>query len=399
MLQRLLVPLMLISLAMMLTGCWNRRELNDLAIAVAIGIDKAENHQYQVSVQVVDPGEVAANNKTMTRTPVTLYQAKGQTIFEAIRKMTTVSPRTIYSAHLRMLIIGEELAKEGIGDALEYMSRYYEHRTDFYIAIARETTAASTLKIMTHLEAIPANQMFSSLQTSQKEWAPTASITLDQLIMDIVSKGKEPVVTGLRLRGNREVGKSRKNVEEIASPAQLQYSGLAVFRKDKLIGWLNQAQSRAYSFIHNDIHNTVGVINCPEGGKMTLEVIRSKTTPKAKLVNGKPEMHLGIRTEVSIGEVLCKIDLTQKSSIYELERQGEEMVSASVERTIKEVQKKYKVDIFGFGEFVHRAYPVYWKQVEKEWDTVFQTMPVKSEVVLKIRQTGTVNNSFMQETN
>ncbi|WP_336789488.1 Ger(x)C family spore germination protein [Paenibacillus sp. MMO-177] len=395
--RRLLVSLLFVSIAMTLTSCWNRRELNDLAIAVAIGIDKDGENQYQVSVQVVDPGEVAANNRTMTRTPVTFYQAKGNTIFEAIRKMTTISPRPIYSAHLRMLIIGEQLAKEGVGDALEYMSRYYEHRTDFYIAIARDTTAASTLKILTHLEAIPANQMYSSLLNSQKEWAPTASITLDQLIMDIVSKGKEAIVTGLRLRGDRETGESRANVERIASTAYLQYSGLAVFRQDKLVGWLNEAESRGYSIIHNDVHNTVGVIECPDGGKMTIEVIRSKTTPKAKMVNGEPEMHLGVRTEVSIGEVLCKIDLTKKSSIYELEHIGEETIKGFIEKTIHQVQEKYKVDIFGFGEVVHRAKPAYWKGVEDKWDTVFQSMPVKVDVVLNIRQTGTVNNSFMQE--
>ncbi|MCM3628679.1 Ger(x)C family spore germination protein [Paenibacillus glycanilyticus] len=388
--------MMLISIAMTLASCWNRRELNDLAIALAIGIDKAGD-QYLVSVQVVDPGEVAANNRTMTRTPVTLYQAKAQTILEAIRKMTTVSPRSIYAAHLRMLIIGEDLAREGIGDSLEYMSRYYEHRTDFYIAIAKGTTAASTLKILTHLEAIPANLMFSSLQASQKEWAPTAAITLDQLIMDIVSKGKDPVVTGLRIKGDREKGMSRKNVESIASPAQLQYSGLAIFEKDRLVGWLDDVESRGYSFIHDDVSNTVGVIKCPDGGKITLEVIRSKTTSKAKLINGKPEMRLGIRTEVSIGEVMCKIDLTQKSSIYEMEHLGEETVRSFVEKTINEVQENYKVDIFGFGEVVHRAYPAYWKTVENEWDSVFRNMPVKLDVVINIRQTGTVNNSFMNE--
>jgi spore germination protein KC len=36
------------------TGCWSRHELNDLAIAVGIGIDKTGD-QYQVSAQVVYP--------------------------------------------------------------------------------------------------------------------------------------------------------------------------------------------------------------------------------------------------------------------------------------------------------------------------------------------------------
>ncbi|MGO4109025.1 Ger(x)C family spore germination protein [Paenibacillus sp. YAF4_2] len=89
--QRTLAVLLLLPLLLAITGCWNRRELNDLAIAVGLGFDKVGD-QYLVSVQVVDPGEVASNKTSGARTPVTLYQAKGQTIFEAMRKITTCHP-------------------------------------------------------------------------------------------------------------------------------------------------------------------------------------------------------------------------------------------------------------------------------------------------------------------
>lgn len=388
---------MLILVLAVNTGCWNRRELNELAIEVAMGIDKSGG-QYRITTQVVDPGEVAARKGGTGRTPVTVYQATSGTLFEARRKMTTMSPRKIYLAHLRMVVIGEELAREGISEFLDFLTRDHEQRPDFFIVVAKGTSAENVLKILTPLEKIPANKLFYSLQTSEKAWAPTSSVTLDVLISDLVSTGKHPVLTGLEIKGDQEAGESKKNIEEIAAPAQLQYSGLGVFKKDKLVGWLNEAESKGYNYIMDNVKNTVGVIRCPKGGKAGLEVIRSKAVMKGKVKNGKPEADVEIRLEVNVGEVDCKdLDLTQTNTIYEMEARSEQRVKEITEKAIKKAQKKYKADIFGFGEAVHRANPKFWKRIEKNWDQEFVDLPVNVKVDVKIRRTGTVSQSFLKE--
>ncbi|MGM0714624.1 MAG: hypothetical protein ACQEU9_22745 [Bacillota bacterium] len=111
--MKVIKVLLCLTLVILLGGCWNRKELNDLAICVGIGIDKVKTG-YSVSVQIVDPAEVAANKGKPGRAPVTLFTMSGATVFEALRKMTTISPRKIYMSHTRMLILGEELAREGI---------------------------------------------------------------------------------------------------------------------------------------------------------------------------------------------------------------------------------------------------------------------------------------------
>ncbi|MGO4109026.1 Ger(x)C family spore germination protein [Paenibacillus sp. YAF4_2] len=308
-----------------------------------------------------------------------------------------MSPRKIYNSHLRILVIQEDLAREGVNDVLDYVSRNHEHRTDFYIVVARKTSAASTLKVLTHLEAIPANQMYYSLSASQKAWGHTSTMTLDMLIRDIVSEGKSPVLTGIRYRGPQEVGKSKQNVEEISSPAILVYTGLGVFRKDKLIGWLSEEDSRNYSFIHDDIDSTVLVIPCPSGGKLSLEVIRFKTKIKSSLTGDNPAIKLTSRTEVNIGEVKCRIDLTKLDTINELQTIASEQLQTNMEKTIKKVQQTYGVDIFGFGDAFHRSYPKYWHKVTEQWETFFPSLPVTVKVDLQIREIGTLNNSFMEQ--
>ncbi|MWC27163.1 Ger(x)C family spore germination protein [Paenibacillus sp. MMS18-CY102] len=394
--MRKLVMGCLVVAMMFVSGCWNRREMNDLAIAVAYGIDKAGDH-YRLTVQVVDPGEVASQKGSSDRTPVTTYQATGETIFEALRRLTKVSPRKIYNSHLRMLVISEKVAVDGIGNVLDFVSRNHEHRADFYVVIAKDTTAANTLKILTHLESIPANQMFSSLEASERSWAPTSAITLDELIDDIVSSGKQPAVTGLRIKGSQTAGESKENVNEIASSTQLIYNGLAVFKKDKLLGWLNEEESKAYNYIQDNVDSTVGVVYCPNGGNAALEVMRSDTKVKGKLEDGKPFIDISVRMRANVGEVRCSIDLSKEASIKQLEQNGNRKVQRFIEQAIATVQNKYKVDIFGFGEVMHREQPKYWKAVRDDWDAQFQKLAYRVNVDIRIRYLGTQSNSFRKK--
>ncbi|AJY75119.1 Ger(x)C family spore germination protein [Paenibacillus beijingensis] len=383
-------------LLLLTTGCWNRRELNDLAIEVAIGIDKA-GKRYRVTSQVVDPSEVAAQKGGGARAPVIMYQATADSPFEARRKMTTLSPRKIYAGHVRTLIVGEELARSGIGKILDYMSRDHEHRPDFYILVAKGTTAENILKVLTPLEKIPANKLYSSLQTSEKAWAPTSSVTLDQLITEIVSKGKDPVLTGLQVIGNPNKGSDTENVEKVDRPARLQLSNLGVFRGDKLLGWLNETESKGYNYITGNVKSTVGHLPCRGGGIIVFEVIRTKSKMKGHVRNGEPRVDVHLDLEANVGEVECKIDLMNPGTFADLEKRSNKRVKSMMEKAIKTAQHKYRSDIFGFGEAIHRADPKYWKQVEDRWDQKFTDLPVNVTVNVKIRRVGSVGEPFLNK--
>ncbi|MEN1937174.1 Ger(x)C family spore germination protein [Paenibacillus sp. 102] len=383
------------------TGCWNRRELNELAITLALGIDRTMDGQYLVTAQVVNPGEVATakGGGGAGRSSVVIYQEKGQTIFEAIRKMTKDSPRKIYPSHLRMLVLGEELAKKGIGKSLDLLSRDWELRSDFYITIAKGVNAADILKVPTTLEKIPANKLFNTLESSAKAWSATSFVTLDDLIADLVSDGKQPVLTGisLRVKDDEETAFSKQNVEVIDTPARLFFQKLAVFKKDKLVGWLNEKQSKTYNVITNNELSTVVNVSCPKGGKFVYQVMNSNTEMKGKIKNGKPEIDLNIRVKGNVSEVACDIDLKKTGSIEKLEEIYEKESVEFFKKAIKEVQEKYKIDIFGFGEAIHRADPKAWKKLKKDWNENFENVPVNLYIQGEIEQVGTVTNSFFEK--
>lgn len=397
MLRRTVVFVVCISMLLMLSGCWNRRELNDLAIALGIGIDK-QGDQYRVSVQIVNPQEIAARNGAANDSPVAIYEETGRTMFECFRKMTTDAPRKIYMSHLRVLVISEEVARDGIKNILDFFARDHELRTDFYVVIARETEAKQIMGILQPIEKVPANNMFKMLQTSERVWAPTTGVFLDDLLSDLMSKSKDATLTGIRILGDAQSGGTIDNLKSSETKASIKYWNIGVFREDKLVGWLSEEESKAYNYIADKVKSTIGTVQCPGGeGLLNFEVIRSETKMKGKVNDGKPSIDLTVRIEQNIGEVACEIDLTKIEIIDKLERLSEEKIRNFITKAIKKTQSKYGADIFGFGEAIHREDPKAWEKLQKNWKTEFPKLPVQVNVEVRIKRTGTQGNSFINK--
>ncbi|SDN66953.1 spore germination protein KC [Paenibacillus sp. yr247] len=329
--------------------------------------------------------------------PVVLYQGTADTVFEALRKITTIAPRKLYLAHLRVLIIGESLAKEGIGRNLELFYRDQELRPDFYVAIAKGTTAEDTLKVLTGLEPIPASKIFHTLETSQKVWAPTLAVTLDDLVNRFESDTNTAVLTGIRVNGDPTIGESPKNVTVIDSPTRLQLYNLAVFKGDKLVGWLSEDESKGYNYIMNNVKSTVGFVPCPDEGKIVNEVIRSKAEIKGITSKGTQAVRILIRPMVNLAAVQCKINLLDPQTIAYDEKKVEEVINGYIDKVLHKAQKNLHADIFGFGEAISRSDPKAWSKLKKNWDEIFPELPVQVQVQVRIRNIGTTNKSYLND--
>ena len=143
------------------------------------------------------------------------------------------------------------------------------------------------------------------------------------------------------------------------------------------------------------VQSTAAVIPCPSGGNVTLEVIRTKTKIKGKVVHKKPQIDINIRGEVNVDEVGCHVDLMKTRTIDQIERLAEKRVKDIIQEVIHSVKQKYKVDIFGFGEVIRRANPKAWKELRRDWKRHFMDLEVTVNVHASIRQLGTVGNSFL----
>ncbi|WP_020619687.1 Ger(x)C family spore germination protein [Paenibacillus daejeonensis] len=380
------------------TGCWDRKELNELGIVLAMAVDKDGDKGYKVSCQVVVPSEVASNSGKSTTTTVTLVQATATTIHEALYKMTLSSPRLSYMSHVRLLVFSEEVAREGIADTLEALIRDPNFRPDYYITIARGSPAEDILTILTPLESIPANSLFYSLKNSSDSWAPTIAAYADDTVEKMVSSGVEPVLTGVRILGDRVAGGSKDNLTHIKPEARLMFTGMAVLIRDRLIGWMDEDESKGYNYIAGNVKETTGHMNCPEGeGVVSLVLLRSTSKIIPRLVNGKPAFDVKLQVVQTIYGDSCETSLSSDYAIRQLQKISERKLIKIMEDSVNAAQHRLRSDIFGFGREFYRKYPLHWKTLAMNWNETFPSVKVNIEVEAQIRRIGTLDDSIIKQ--
>lgn len=383
---------------LLITGCWDRQEMNELGIVLAMAIDKGKNNMLEVSCQIVVPSEVASNSGKSTTTPVTLYQASAPTVLEAINKMSLTNPRISYMSHIRVLIFSEAVARMGIADELETFLRHPEIRPDYYVMISRHSRASDILNILTPLETIPANNLFLSLQNSAKTWAPTITTASDDLLEKMISDGVEPVLTGVQIRGDKQHGGNKDNLTTIKPAANLTYTGMAVLKKDRLLGWMNEQESKGYNYITNNIKSTTGNLPCPDHkGKLSIKVLRNQTDVTSKIVDGKPVIHIKVNNMISIMGDACTVPISSQDDLKIIEKEGSEKIKMFMKESVNTVQKRFKSDIFGFGLNISRNNPKQWAQLRDHWDEEFPRLKVEYEVHVQLRGVGMIDDSILQD--
>ncbi|MGN4125197.1 Ger(x)C family spore germination protein [Lysinibacillus sphaericus] len=388
--------LLLFIVTLLLSGCWSKRELNELAIVVALGVDKVDD-EYEISVQVVDPSEISTKQPSSGRSPVVTYHAKGETAFEAIRKMTTLTPRKAYFSHLQVVVLGEELAADGINDTLDFIARDHEFRNDFDVIVSSKSTAKEVLNVLTPIEKVPANKMLNSIKVSQKAWGSTLSVSIDELVNTLNSNKKSAVLTAIELDGDKKLGIDQTNVERIKTPVVLKYVGLAVFKEDKLQGILTEDESRSFNFLNGKIESTVEIIACPEQGQLTTEITQSTTKVTGQFKHDTPQVNVQIDVEQNVGEVECDINLTENKTIDYINKKTTELIEERIKQTLVTIQKNYQLDILGFGDVLYRKDAKKWKKIQDEWSTIFPELAVNVEVRVTTQGLGTMQNSLLHK--
>ncbi|CRK81279.1 Ger(x)C family spore germination protein [Neobacillus massiliamazoniensis] len=391
--SRFIIVLMLFSISIpLLTGCWNSRELSTLAIVSAIGIDKSpKKNEYRVSFQIINPSENTAGTTGGgggKATAVFVTTGTGSTLFEAIRKTSRKVPRQLFFAHIRLVIIGETVAKEGISELFDLFERAREARLTSSILIARGTTAESVLSMITPLERISGYSTVDKLESTEKVWAENIKTEIDDVIRALVSDGSQPAISGVKVLGDIKQGELKANVEQAKPLAILEISGIAIFKGGKLQDWMDNGESRGFMLVKNKVKSTIVKLNCQKKKDgIAIEATGSKTKVKTTFKDGKPVIHILVREEGNVAEVKCPADLSNPKEIAKLEKEWMKETKKEVLSAVKIAQKE-KSDIFGFGEVVNRQYPKEWEKLKQNWDNTFSDIQVQVDVEAFIRRPG-----------
>ncbi|MDD4753103.1 MAG: Ger(x)C family spore germination protein, partial [Desulfitobacteriaceae bacterium] len=119
-----------ITLAFGSIACWDRQELDTLAIVLGLGIDKAVTpEEIEMTAQIVKPGEINGSSEGQGQSNCFInLTATGDTSFRTVRNFTFQSSRKFLWSHNNIIIFGEDLAKEGLEKYIDLFMRDSEAR-------------------------------------------------------------------------------------------------------------------------------------------------------------------------------------------------------------------------------------------------------------------------------
>lgn len=392
-----LILLTLVSL-LFLNGCWNSKELSDLAIVIGIGIDKVPNSdQYKVSLLIVNPSTVAAGKGSGGKStmPNIVFSSVDRTLLSAFRKSSQKVSRRLFFAHSQLLVIGEPVAREGIYNLFDYFERSHELRLTSSVVIARGIHAESLLNILTPLQSITATSIKDKLKVSSESWAQSVDVNVIEVIKRLSGSG-EPVISGMRVIGNPSKGNKKSNLEKSPPYTTIETNGIAIFSNGKLSTWLDGKVARGVVWVLNKMKSTIINIDCEDKKEaISIEIIRSSSKLRVDVLNGKPSLSLHVTEEGNFSEAKCPINPNNHDELVKLQNQLTEETKKEIKSAIKATQKK-KSDIFGFSTELERTHPREWKKMKNNWPNLYSETEVKVSVEAYIRRTGLRINSYMK---
>ena len=236
-------------LIFLLTGCYGYQELNEKAIVRGISID-FEKNQYVVNYMVSNAN--VSNGKNSETNPQTaLLEGKGDTISEAIAEINLLSPKKTYIGHMLILVISDELAKNGVATPTDYFFRNTQSKKSFYFVLSKGNKAKEILSILSPLNTFPAENITENLATSDLTEGFISNITFTEFISDILSDGVDPVLNGIKMIGSSESGSKKENLESSEIKNYIKIDTLGIFKKDKLIGFASKTVSKGINILKN----------------------------------------------------------------------------------------------------------------------------------------------------
>ncbi|WP_106231683.1 Ger(x)C family spore germination protein [Orenia metallireducens] len=394
--RRSISLLLLLLLVVNLTACAGKREMDELGIVGLTAVDwDPKQQKYEIMVQVIVPSRAGGG---MGGSNIQLWNATatGKTLMRASKNLRSRVSKKLVWFHSNLIIIGEQAAKKGLKDIIDFFARNKEIRYNSWVLIS-EYPIRETLESNPRFEGSLPSEIQGLIENNKTDWSESYSINLKDMLIRLADDDFDEI-TG-RLTNHRPQLAPEGTYEQLDLvkdvPVDLRdviaLSGAAVLKDGKLKGWLDRVESKGYLFIADEIEGGAIVEYSKEKEKFSAEILSNKSKLKPEFKNGKVSFKLEVKTDVAITEAITKLDLTKSEDIELLQKDLAKEVKKYIETTLKTAQQEYNADIFGYGNAIYRSYPKKWEEIKDDWDQIFPTVVTDIKVEIIVKRLGMIS--------
>jgi spore germination protein KC len=407
-----LLLLFLAAVLLLPAGCWSRIEVDKLAIVRCLAIDylPQANEPYLVTLSVARPAATPAGDGGRGGGgggATQVFSGTGTSMDLALQNASLSAPRHAYFTHNEVVLIGENIAKRGLQETVDLVMRFHQLRlTNFLLLVPG--LAHDVLLASGRLEAALPQEVLGLLEQARLS-SESDPLEIYHILRQAVTEGQEAHLAVLRLAPPPEqalpeiaaekqppggqgggAGAGAGQQEGAAPPPEvLNMDGTAVFRDEKLAGFLTPQETRGYLLLAGRAKR--GQLSVPDPLAPDKQVILGISRGKSKITPRLEAGRLSFLVEAELeGDILSQESRTNLSTPEMLEKLGTAKADAlkkEMEQTLRRLQEM-EADIIGFGTILRRRNPQAFRALAGRWPQVFRTLQVEIRVKAHIRRTG-----------
>lgn len=383
--RKFIVLILLVFATLFLNGCWDRRETEEILLIDALALDKViKEGEEQFRIAFVSTkgaqatgqmgmGQGGGQQQAQQITQQWVASSTGSTLEEAADRFSIRSPRYMNLDHNNLVILGEELARDGVSEILDFMVRKRELRLRNFIIITRGN-ALNSLESAPEYEENLARELLMILERGSREGDYFHFYDLNHFARDVVTVGQDPWAP---------LFTTFKPAEPNTPPRSVLIQETALFKKDKLVGFLNQNETEGFLLLKGFAARG-GFYPDIKGERFSFLYEDPEVKRKLTFENGQINIGYDIEMEGRIQEIRFYTNFTE-DEVREMEQKLSRLAEEHAKKAANKCQQLGS-DALGIGRFIHAKHPEVWNQYRGDWYQVYPDINV--DVKVKVEITG-----------
>lgn len=350
-----------------------RREIDDTLLVSVVGVDVSPEGKVLVTIcpKIAD----ASGNGSDVQSESYIINSEGDTLFDAIRSISTVSNGRPFLGNVDHIIIGENASKENILKYLDYFSRDHEFRLNVNVFVTKDCNAKDILEQASNSNIVLSDYLKSLLSNVDNN-SMSSKIELSNLINKFDNRFLSPYIPCISLE---------KRNNPTISQFSIKLNGYGIFKNSKLIGYLMDKDARGLNWAIGKVKSGVIVVKDLNGDNIALEITETNSKIIPQFSNEKLSVLIKVRTSSNIAEIHGKEDVFTKDYFSYLGRQQNNIIKSEIKNAIT-FSSKNNSDIFDINGAIFHKYPAEWKRLQKQWNEFFPEIDITLDINSKINR-------------
>ncbi|WP_058303397.1 Ger(x)C family spore germination protein [Gorillibacterium timonense] len=384
---RILLVLLAAILAMGLSGCWNRKEVNNILIVLGAGIDSLPDGKIELTAQFFNSagkssggGGGGSEGKLAEASPgqTLVLSASGKTLFDAVHNLQRKLPRTLFWGHNKTVIFGEKAAERGLKNDMDFFLRYSQTRERTRVLVC-EGTAKKLLGVK---PAVEISSSISLMFLIEQQYGIDRN--LKDLAEGILGESHAIALPYVKV-GMNNIGS--ENIKTLR--------GCALLQDGRMKGYLNSNKTRGMLWAED--HSRWIKLSVPigegaaegekEGENVNLQVVRSKSSFKPKIEKGVWKLEISVNAQLYVIQNSSDLKISTPEAIRMVEQGNNRLIVRDIEETMEDLQKS-NIDVLQVAQMFHRKYPKEWNKVKDRWSEQFPKVEITAKAESHILRTG-----------